>query len=282
MTFARGLDSLSSLQLHDLHDNTQMSKPALEGSRSPELHGLESPSDPDPGLSSPYMGPQRHLSSVDHEFAFSAHALTSHTSTPSSPVQQQQSLDSDPGDPNYSPMVVVFVISSLAALVLLGLTVAIVYASQLLRRAVFQRDVWKLIVGAPQGEKAADDETCESKNVIGGEGKRDEEMERSKERSVVEIGPGDIAAREMPSEWLLPITTDAVKPAERLVEDPDVPSLPDRPSASFAATVNNCDRDRDRNLGLALVAWTYNNWVTHFMMALFGWLSVFVGATGSR
>ena len=206
------------------------------------------------------MGPQRHLSNMEQELGSPAQTFILHPPTPSSPAprkpeQPQLSLE----NPDYSPMVVVLVFSSFAALVLLGLAVVVVYTSQLIRRAMFQEDVWRSVAGDPRAEKGNDNTWSE------------EEKEEQEKQAALEGGmdQGVIAAREIPSK------RQSIKPSEGLDQDPDVPSLPDRPSTSSVRAMYN--RDHGRNLGLALAAWTYDNWMTHFIMALFGWLGVFFG-----
>lgn len=214
------------------------------------------------------MGPQRHLSNVEQEVDSPA-ALSPNSPTPPSPAsrkpQQQRPLSLEEAD--YSPMVVVLVFSSLAALVLLGLTIAVVYASQLLRRTVLQEHVWKSVAAAHHGEKR-DVNWSEKEKVV-----------QDEENFMLEGGINQevIATREVPLEHPSSFTT---KLPESSAEDPDVPSLPDSGVATSSVPAVR-QQTRERNMGLTLVAWTYDNWATHFMLALFGWLGVFFGGARS-
>lgn len=265
-----GFESLNSLQLHDLHDDAHPDdNSAPESGASPKLTGMDIPMDPDPGLASPYMGPQRHLSGVERKLGSLTHSPD--TAAPSSPVphkseQQQQRLFDMEASNEYSPIVVVLVFLSLAALVLLGLTVAAVFASHFLRDTIFREDVWRSVAGGGRGKKG--DVRWSEKEIVG----RDEKI------PILEGGMDQevIAPWEVSVESPLTFTTDATKPSESSVEDPDVPSLSDTPAATSSVPIMR-DQHCDRTVGLALAEWTYDNWVTHFMMALFGWLGFFFG-----
>jgi len=272
-----GFNSLNSLQLHDLHDNTHSENDAeANGSRSPKLTGTDSLSDPDPGLDSPYMGPQHYLVSIEQELISPALTPDTPTSSPA-PAGKTEQVPLGSGEPDYSPMVVIMVLSSMAALVLVGLAVAAVYVTQLLRRTVLKEDVWRSIAGGRGGEKGGMNWSEKEKVGQRVPGKSVEAEERG---GGEQGGGGIIIAREVPRGELSDYPTlEPTKPSETSVDDPDVMSLPESIPASAPAVR---DRNREHNMGLALVGWTYDNWVTHFMMALFGWLGVFFGGTNDH
>ena len=244
----RAFNSLNSLQLHDTNDAAYSVDDAeVRGDVSPEPTGADSPSDPDPGLDSPYMGAQRHLAGAGQELG--APTRTPATAPPSPPPARTTEQPRIPGDAaGDGSEVVVLVFSSLAALVLLGVAIAAACLSQLLRSTVLKAEVWRSIARGRGGGRGGVDWPAEKAQYgpeTGGHG-------------------GAIAARavlhgEASSYPTQP--SDAPDPA-------DMP-LPENVPASSAPAVR----------GVGVVLWTYDHWVTHLMMALFGWLGMFFRGT---
>jgi len=172
-------------------------------------------------------------------------------------------------------MIPIMILSTLAALVLLGLTVAVVYVAQLFRQAVFQEDVWRTL--ASEGEKKSDVITTEKEKLGGVESKLLEDEEKGM----------TVAAREIPTSVLTPqpptsLSDKSPAPTEdTIIDDPDVPALPDSTHVESSVPAVR-EQNHDRKLGRAIIAWTYDNWVTHFMFALFGWMGVLLGGARDR
>ncbi|KAF8581821.1 hypothetical protein K439DRAFT_199214 [Ramaria rubella] len=251
----------------------------LNGSGSPRFSNINDLADPDPGLSSPYIGPQHHLSGIEQELGLPA--LTPDIPIPSSLTQRPHKTEQPhvaPEAPDYSPLVVILVFSSLAALVLLGLTVAVVYVTQIMRQTVLRENVWRNIVGG----RAGDPEKKESGDLSWSE-KETERITQRNETKLLEDGSnaeqqvGGVAARTVPDAGSSSLALDAIKPLDDPVEDPDVMPLSENATEPSAPMVCERNSNRDKSMRLALVGWTYDNWVTHFMFALFGWLGVFLG-----
>jgi len=265
--------SFNSLQLHDIHDTTalQSADETLAGSASPRIGTI-----PDPGLSSPYIAAQRFLSSFgDKELG--SPALSPTSLDPSSPSPFKPSSESEPNEttfrpaevPEYSPAVVALVISSVASLVLLGLTVAVIYVTQFVRRTLLGQNVWSAVsrggkkngpgLGPSEKEKLGG---MEEKMIEGDSFKGDDEKAL-------------IAAREVPAEFRSSHPFMEEKGSdehfEDAIDDPDEMPLPKVSVPAMREKAN------DGRLVASFVAWTYDNWATHFMIALFGWIGAFFG-----
>jgi len=238
--------SLNSLQLHDLHD-TNGPDDALAGSASPRLKGAV----PDPGLQSPYFGAQRHLSVVENTDLLPSPALSPGTPEPTSPAEVKESVVLEQQQPHGSPILVYLIASSMASLVLLGLAMVVVRVSQLYRETVLQSNVWQAIAGNKKGGLATSE-----KEKVGG-----------RDSKLISGGGGDIAARNIPTESQLANLIEKHE-EEEVIDDPADMPLPQSSAPAL--------RENPRPLGLVVVlkAWTLDNWVTHFMVALFGWMGM--------
>ncbi|KIJ33555.1 hypothetical protein M422DRAFT_52390 [Sphaerobolus stellatus SS14] len=259
-------DSANSLQLHDFHDTVGVhsSSEELAGSASPRMKGTV----PDPGLSSPYITAQRYLSTFgdkDLETPVLSPINLDETlpSTPSKSKPGQNETTPPPYEaPEYSPVVVALVISSAASLVLLGLAIAVVYVSHVVRHTLLGGNMWSAVSrgGKWKGQGL---QTSEKENLGGREAKMIEEggLNSTNEKAL-------IAAREVPTE--LRSSHPAMESKEvtqpEAVDDPDDMALPEASVPAMREKAN------DRRLAASFVAWTYDNWVTHFMFALFGWV----------
>ncbi|GJJ14591.1 hypothetical protein Clacol_008857 [Clathrus columnatus] len=268
------------------------------GSASPKLIPSDSAFS-DPGLSSPYVGPQRHLTKsqalgveTENDDYDPLLTLSPMPSRPSSPAVQLSTSNDDAVSNNsrgysagtshispqldYSPMIAVMVISSLGALVLLGLVVTAVYISQLLRLTVLRGNVWRTVTKKNKmnqrdlftSNNKPKVPTSESKpNFIA----RDDLDEKD---SVIFPRQTPSTLREFHFPSLLS-EKSVVNSGTDQGPSVDVISLSSSPAL----------HDLPTNNGLAIsqtiLAWTYDNWVTHFMFALFGWMGMMFGGPRS-
>lgn len=137
----------------------------------------------------------------------------------------------------------------MASLVLLGLAMVVVRVSQLYRETVLQSHVWQAIAGKKKDGLT----TSEKEKVVGRDSK------------LISGGSEDIAARSIPTESRL---ANLVEKHEEDINDPADMPLPESSAPAL--------RENPRPLGLVVVlkAWTLDNWITHFMVALFGWMGM--------
>lgn len=270
-------NSFNSLQLHDIHDSNgpQPSDESFAGSASPRLRG----SVPDPGLTSPYIGAQYRLSRTNgNELA--SPTLPSLSLEPLSPSASKSpsTLTEDVAEttplalaaPDYSPRVVALVISSIASLALLGLAVAVVYVSHLFRSIVLKESVWRSVTRGKSRDKEGL-ETSEKEKITAS----DLKMLEAK----IDDEKALIAPREVPPEFRSSHPTELGTTDEKatssieeeaLIDDPEDVPLPE-------ASVPAVRKNDDNRLGATIMAWTYDNWLTHFMVALFGWVGLILG-----
>lgn len=269
-------------------DNVPHTPVGDNGGSSPKLISSDSAFS-DPGLSSPYVGPQRHLAKLqalglETGLADDRDTLTmlsSMPSRPSSPALQthisdvNEVKDSNEGlttlevssKPDYNPMIAIMIISSLGALVLLGLVAAVVYVSQLLRFTVLRGYVWRTVI---KGNKK------DSFNIPKSDALRVPPSNLKKliaEESFDEKNPLALSKQSLsapPENHPSDIMSE--KASLGIDEDPEVPTIPSSTLALHESPVNNSLTYRR-----AVLAWTYDNWLTHFMFALFGWMGVLLG-----
>lgn len=253
-------------------------------SSSPKLVPLDSAFS-DPGLSSPYIGAQRHLAKVQalsfdttEEQPHALSTLSPMPSRPSSPALPSDNDDetrnsnsnsatttSDGHNPqsNYSPMIAVMIVSSLSALALLGLAVAVAYVSQLFRITVLQGSVWRTIANANKTD-SSNISTSDKPKVPNSELNKLISEEDLNEKNPIAL------TRQIPSELLSEKTS-------HLEEDPEIPPVPHSSPA-----LRGPPADNNLVFGRVALAWTYDNWLTHFMFALFGWMGMFLRGSGQR
>ncbi|KAF8513727.1 hypothetical protein BU17DRAFT_68671 [Hysterangium stoloniferum] len=261
------LEALNSFQLHDLHDTANSESGTQLANKSPKLAGTEL-SQPDPGLASPYVGPQRQLA-IDQELGITPLSPDSRPSSPTPVLKtHQQPIVSE--TPDYSPLVVTLVLSSLAALVLLGLTISIVYVATVFRQSVLNKDVWRSI--SRRQDKETRDVSFSEKAAITRPISK-QINQGTEEKDVV------IAAHEMPFSAPIPppiLSEKATDEEKDVVDDPDLTPLPETPAPIMH------EPKHGRSLTRAFAEWSYDNWVAHFMMALFGWVGLLFGGARSR
>jgi len=263
-------ETLKSFQPRVLHDTANSESGTQTASKSPTLAGTDL-SQPDPGLASPYVGPQHQLA-IDQESGIAPLSPDSRPSSPAPMLNMHQQLTVPENPDYYSPVVVTLVLSSLAALILLGLTISVVYVATVFRQTVLTKDVWRS-VSRCQGNESRDVSFSEKPTIARPASKQIQQGAEEKDWV--------IATREMSfsAPMLPPILSEKTTDEEMdHVDDPDLMPLPESPASVPIVR----EHKHEHSLGRAFVEWSYDNWVAHFMVALFGWVGLLFGGIRSR